>query len=97
MTMPDERVRSLRWGHEWLVDVAASTADPEIASKAADLLRLYPKTHPIDMDEISEEERQAVMQLRTFLMECRTSKSLDPELKRQIVYVLRHFPSPHFW
>jgi len=94
VTTSDERIRSLRWGHEWLLE-ATSTAGTEIAAMAAELLRSYPKDHPTDLEDLSAGQLEAVKELPDLLAVCAATEQFDPALKRQITYVLRHYPSPY--
>ena len=101
MTMPHERTRALRWGHEVLLEICddASIAETE-RGRAAELLRIYPSPDIVlgwieaDVTCISAEAAAAIEAAGALLRAIRISEFCGGQLRRSLTFALRHFPEP---
>lgn len=99
MTMPDERMRSLRWGWEVLKALGADLfREPEWVERATHLLRNYPA--PELLTGLVESPGaplpaacQAAIDQARDLFEVACSDTRSVALRRDLQYTLRHFPS----
>lgn len=101
MTMPHERTRALRWGHEVLQEICddALIADKERGG-AAELLRTYASPARVlesieaDVTCIPADAAAAIERTGSLLRSIRISESCDEQVRRSLTYALRHFPEP---
>ena len=101
MTMPHERCRALRWGHEVLQEICddASIADKERGT-AAELLRIYPSPAMVlawivaDVTCIPADAAAAIEAAGALLRAIRISEFCGGQLRRSLNFALRHFPEP---
>ena len=101
MTMPHERTRALRWGHEVLQEICddASIADKE-RGRAAELLRIYPSPDIVlgwieaDVACITAEPAAAIEAAGALFRTIRISEFCGEQLRRSLTFALRHFPEP---
>lgn len=101
MTIPSERTRALRWGFEVLqeISVSAMVSDGEKA-RAAGLLDMYPTPSTVSswIDEdvlcLPIEAAVAIEATGDLLRLILRSKACTGELKRSVIFTLRHFPEP---
>lgn len=98
MTMPDERMRALRWGFELLREVQADALVDEIdRSQAANLAATYPGPHDMlrwvldDTLCISVEAATAIAQAAALFHRMRR-KHMSDATRHALTYTLRHFP-----
>ena len=101
MTMPDERMRSLNWGYELLQALADDETLPMfVRERAAALIPDYP-TAPL-LERLLREDRpslQAAMEAALakagrLFVDVRVTGTGSVPTRRDLVYVLRHFPDP---
>ena len=101
MTMPFERTRSLRWGHEVLGEIRddAAVADKDRA-KADELLRTYPSPSTVtdwiqeDVPCIPAVAAAAIEETGTLMRSILMSEVCAEPLRRSLTFTLRHFPEP---
>ena len=101
MTMPHERTRALRWGHEVLQEVCNDTsiADKE-REKAAEILRNFPSPAMVlewieaDVTCIPADAAAAIEAAGALLRAIRISEFCGEQLRRSVTFALRHFPEP---
>lgn len=101
MTMPSERMRALRWGFEVLQEIsdAAMVADSEKA-RAAELLNTYPTPSAVsswideDVPCLPVEAAVVIDATGDLLRLILRSKGCTEELRRSVIFTLRHFPEP---
>lgn len=99
MTMPTERMRSLRWGLELLQAMLADPSLPTpIRARAQDLLPRYPS--PVQLlrllaagaTGLPDELRAAIDDAAELFQDLSLGEWGSAELRRHQLYVLRHFP-----
>lgn len=99
MTMPDERTRSLRWGHELLAEISA---DSELSSEIRDLARSVGLTFPSpqavqaliasNAESLPVDLAVALETARALFVEIQMSGTGSAATRKGVVYTLRHFP-----
>ena len=99
MTMPHERMRSLRWGWELL---QAIQTDPSIPSalvvRAAALAQTYPTPQALilmlqtDRPQLPEGFGDSIDGARALFEEVQFGCHGSPETRRHALFALRHFP-----
>lgn len=101
MTMPHERMRSLRWGAELLSELVADTAIPtELSQRAAALSSAYPAMSDLsglistNAARVPDSFAQAIEQARALFTEVQISCLGSAETRRSVLFTLRHFPLP---
>ena len=99
MTMPDERMRALRWGYEMLADLGNDEALPvSTRERAAALMAAYPDQ--ASLEGLLRDERPslqpkmgpALAKAGRLFLEVQRVGAGSGETRRGLVYVLRHFP-----
>jgi hypothetical protein len=104
MTTPDERARAIRWG---LDDLLKIQDDPliaeEVKQKAANVYRSYPDEAMLEswikseVVKLDAETNEALLQARQIFESIRNADEFGgtPELRRSLLFTLRHFPMPY--
>lgn len=100
MTMPDERMRSIRWCREVLDEIAHDSLVPtRIQACAAKLHSAYPCVPEIvnriavgAADSLPAEWWDTMGQALTLLSETRSGGFGSPDTQRGILFTLRHYP-----
>ena len=98
--MPSERTKSLRWAFEDLQKFSQDPSLPEAErSKAAELLSNFPTPEMIsewigsDVECIPIEAAIAIEGAGELLLRIHRSEHASEEMKRQLRFTLRHFPT----
>jgi len=101
MTMPAERTRALRWGWELLSKLQERAGVPdELRARAAAIARAYPTPVVVkswiedDLPKLPEEPAKCVEAAGSLFADLQGMPSLDDELRRETLYVRRHYPQP---
>lgn len=99
MTMPAERMRSLRWGHELLSAIQADvTLSESVRVRAAELLDHYPSARSLhDLLTVGARALPAawadsIEAARLLFEELQFSGGGTTETRRHLLYTRRHFP-----
>ncbi len=104
MTMPDERARAIRWGREDLIKIQEDPlVGDEVKREAAEIFANYPDEGMleswIDGSELTMKvhTRDALLRARQLFEKIRMADDLQgtPELRRSLLFTLRHFPMPY--
>lgn len=103
--MPFERERAINWGREFLEELRDSgCVTDEPLEFVNDLLSQYPSpdvaavagtaldSSTVVVGQLPFEQLQAIRIAGLLFKELQHSHDLPPELKRQLPYVLRHWP-----
>ena len=101
MTMPDERMRSVRWGYELLQALADDEAVPTfVRERAAALIPDYPNAALLerllreDRPSLQASMEAALAEAGKHFVDVRVAGTGSVQTRRDLVYVLRHFPDP---
>ena len=101
MTMPHERTRALRWGHEVLLEISGDALiDDKERGRAAELLRTFPSPAMVlewieaGVACIPADAAAAIEGTGSLLRSIRISESCSEHLRRSLTFALRHFPAP---
>ena len=101
MTMPHERTRALRWGHEVLKEVCDDALlDDKYRGRAAELLRTFPSPVIVlewieaDVTCIPADAAAAIEAAGALFRAIRISEFCGEQLRRSLTFALRHFPEP---
>ena len=101
MTMPHERVRSIRWGHEFLNELLLDDSiDESIQDTARRLLRAYLRPEEIlalieaDAPGLPTAAVDALVEASALWTRLQFSRQGKPETRQTLMYVQRHFPQP---
>lgn len=99
MTMPDERMRSLRWGCELLGELVLDTTLPEaLRARARDLVPAYPVPHGLvkllddDAAALPQAWVAAMTDALDLFEEIRLGLHGSEETRKSLRFTLRHFP-----
>jgi len=99
MTMPDERMRSLRWAWELLSTIQQDSSIPSsLKDRARHLAASFPTPETLtglveaDARELPSGFAVAIDDARTLFEDVRSGGNGSEETKRDILYTLRHFP-----
>jgi len=99
MTMPNERTRSIRWGHEFLGElISDNTVDESIRRIAQDLVATYPPPDQIlqlieaNAKALPQPAAEALVKAAELWALLRRSHGGSEETRRSLLYVERHFP-----
>jgi hypothetical protein len=100
MTMPCERTRSLRWGHETLIEIRdrLELTDADRAS-AATLLDSYPAPRCVrewinaEVNCIPAQSTEAIEAAGNLFRKLWYTASCPIEVRKNLEFVLRHYPS----
>lgn len=104
MTMPDERARAIRWGREDLIKIQEDPlVGDEVKRAAVDILLSYPDEVMleswVDGSELTmaAQTHEALLRARQLFEKIRMADDLQgtPELRRSLLFTLRHFPMPN--
>ena len=100
MTMPHERMRCLLWGSDLLREIKSSE---DVASshqaRATELLATYPA--PAELRQLVHDQASAMPYMHAMAIEAArelfevvlTDGILDEQLRRSVLFTLRHFPT----
>jgi hypothetical protein len=97
LTMPFERERAIIWGRKFLDELRDSgcLTDERLDFVNA-LLSRYPLVAVIHGESawaaLPPDQKQAIQEAGIFIREIQSSPVMPADLKRQVPYVLRHFP-----
>ena len=101
MTMPHERARSMRWGHEFLQEVCEDAlVTSSVRAEAAELQRSYPSPALVlewineDVSCIPVEAALSFERTAELLAFIVRSYACSDQLRRSAVVTSRHFPLP---
>ena len=101
MTMPHERVRSIRWGHAFLSELLLDESlDGSIQDTARRLLLTYPRPEEIlaliksGAAGLPKEAVAALIDASALWSRLQFSRQGKPETRRNLLFVQRHFPQP---
>jgi hypothetical protein len=101
MTMPNERTRALRFGHETLLEASVLPALEPVDSEAAlQLLQTYPDPATvrqwIDADRtcIPGAAAESIERAGALLRRLQLSRAGGEDFQRSLLFALRHFPDP---
>lgn len=98
MTMPFERMRALCWAYELLHDVCSgATVSDDERRRAERLLETFPAPPRLrvlleERAALPQDAAAAIEAAGLFLGQLRRSDCLAADRKRQIDWVLRHYP-----
>ncbi len=99
MTMPHERMRSLRWGWELLQALQTdSSIPPALAARAATLARTYPTPQTLmlmiqaERPQVPEGFGDSIDGARVLFEEVQFGGHGSQETRRHALFTLRHFP-----
>jgi len=99
MTMPHERMRSLRWGLELLQALQADPSIPlALVARAAALAQTYPTAQTLmtmlqaDRPQLPEGFGESVDGARALFEEVQFGGHGSQETRRDTLFTLRHFP-----
>lgn len=99
MTMPFERTRALRWGHEVLGEIRDDAALAHMdRAKAGELLRTYPSPSAVsewiqqDVTCIPAVVAAAIEETGTLMRSILMSEVCTEPLRRSLTFTLRHYP-----
>jgi hypothetical protein len=99
MTMPDERMRAIRFGFETLNDAACDkTLPPALRERAQVLLQSYPRTAQLEAllthegATLPSEWGEALNAARSFFKEMRRHPEATEAQIWSVTGTLRHFP-----
>lgn len=97
--MPHERLRCLRWARELLVDIDTGRAGSERDRQfAGTVLKSFPTPQELLIlvrkgMSLPGDAAVAIDAGGAFLREIRNSSCSSPDLRRQLDFVLRHYPA----
>jgi len=101
MTMPAERTRALRWGWELLSSMQERPGIPEdLRARAATIQQTYPAPGVVlrwiqdDIPRLPKEAAQGIDAAGSLFTDLRNVTELGDELHRDLLFLLRHYPSP---
>jgi hypothetical protein len=101
MTMPVERTRALRWGWELLSTMQERPGIPEdLRARAAAIERAYPTPAAVlrwiqdDIPRLPNETALCIDAAGSLFTDLRNMTDLGDDLRRELLVVLRHYPSP---
>ena len=99
MTMPNERMRSLRWGSELLGELVLDTTLPEaLRVRARDLVPAYPVPHALvkllgdDTSALPQTWVAAMTDALDLFAEIRRGLHGSEATRKSLRFTLRHFP-----
>jgi hypothetical protein len=99
MTMPDERMRAVRWGGELLEQIASDTALPDTMPAAARRIALtYPSRQALDdwllsgAKGLPPEWTTAFVDALALFDQLRVGTRGSTSTRTDLMYTLRHFP-----
>ena len=100
MTIPVERMRALRWGHELLAEIQEDPKLPKrLKRRAKEIALHYPA--PLELvrlleanaDELPHELGVAINDAARLFNELRCSRYGTEQTRRSLVFTLRHYPA----
>lgn len=99
MTMPDERMRSLRWGWELLDAIQRDASLPaDMVQRAAELQLIYPSPELLAAlvestpPEISTTAASSIDDARELFERLQYGDQGSAETRKHTMFTLRHFP-----
>ena len=99
MTMPDERMRALRWGYEMLAELGDDEALPvSMRERAVAIWAAYPDQLSLqgllrsERPSLQRKMESALADAGRLFLEVQREGAGSGETRRGLVYVLRHFP-----
>lgn len=99
MTMPHERTRALRWGHEVLPEICGdSSVLGSVKARAAELMGAYPGPDVVlqwiheEVACIPVEAAVAIEEAVNLFHSIWRSENCPAQLREALTFTLRHFP-----
>jgi hypothetical protein len=99
MTMPHERMRSLRWGWELLRALQTDASiPPALVARAATLAQTFPTPQALilmlqaDQSQLPEGFGDSIDGARALFEEVQFGGHGSPDTRRDALFTLRHFP-----